>query len=86
MACLLLVHQVVPLAELHSQGDMLISTLLKNSPHALTEAKKLIYQVSHEKISEKITRWTAEHLAEMRESKEGQEGLAAFLEKREARW
>lgn len=81
-----LIHQVVSLDQLQSQGDMLAHTILKNSPHALSEAKKLIYQVAHEKISEKILRWSAEHLAEMRESKEGQEGLAAFLEKREARW
>jgi len=77
-----LVQQIAPLEKLFDTGLMLAKNILKNSPHALFEAKKITrHAVSEEKI-----KMTAEHLASMRTSRDAQEGLNAFLEKRSPVW
>lgn len=81
-----LVQNVVEESNLENTGNLFIQKLLKNSPHALTEAKKLIRHVLQEKYSDELIRYTADHLAAMRSSKDGKEGLKAFLEKREPVW
>ena len=60
--------------------------LLKNSPYALEQAKKIIRHVKQEEISDKLIWYCAEHLATMRSSSDAQEGLRAFLEKRSPVW
>ncbi len=81
-----LVQDIVPLEKLIEAGLALANTLLKNSPHALAQSKKLIQQISQKAISDEITQWTAEHLAFMRASADAEEGLKAFLEKRSPVW
>ena len=81
-----LIHQIVEEESLLSTGMMLAKTLLLNGPAALIAAKKLIRDVSKEKITEALVQKTAEHLAHIRSSKEAQEGLSAFLEKRNPKW
>lgn len=81
-----LIHRVCALDALNSVGAMLAQTLLKNSPAALKSAKQLIRHVAHEKVNEALSQKTAEHLANLRATAEGQEGLHAFLEKREPNW
>lgn len=80
------VHQVVPFEGLESAGMLLAHRILKNSPYALTSAKSLISEVSSQKLSSDLIDFTARHLATMRASPDGQEGLKAFLEKREPVW
>lgn len=81
-----LVHQLTENDALMSVGVTTAENLLKNSPDALTAAKQLIRQVSREKITVGLSQKTAEHLAGLRASEQAQEGLHAFLEKREAKW
>jgi len=81
-----LIHQAVESSGLISVGIMLANSLLKNGPQALIAAKQLIRRVAKEKISEELAQKTAEHLAHLRASHEAQEGLKAFLEKREPQW
>jgi methylglutaconyl-CoA hydratase len=83
---IMLIHQVIADDQLHATGVMLANNLIKNGPQALTEAKNLIATVHGVEISEEIMQYTAEHLAAMRSTAEAQEGLKAFLEKREAKW
>jgi methylglutaconyl-CoA hydratase len=62
--------------------------LLKAAPEALREAKALAYRMSG-KIEERrklVDEGNAALIARLRVSREGQEGLAAFLEKRKPQW
>lgn len=79
-----LIHQIVNPDELHHAGLNLAKTLLKNSPQALTLSKQLIHNI--QSMDEQLLRETAELIAQVRTSKEGQEGLNAFLEKRAPNW
>lgn len=81
-----LVHKEVVAGDLHEKGFSLAQTLLLNGPEALRAAKQLIHAVNKEKITEALIQKTAEHLANIRRSKEAQEGLQAFLEKRQTKW
>ena len=52
----------------------------------MAAAKQLIRQVAKEKMTEELVQKTAELLANLRSSPEGEEGLRAFLEKRAPVW
>jgi methylglutaconyl-CoA hydratase len=77
-----LLSEAVVEEELDSTIDNLIEHILKNSPAAIREAKQLIFDVQNKPISDKILAKTSEKIAELRVSKQGQEGLNAFLQKR----
>jgi methylglutaconyl-CoA hydratase len=87
-ACRLgLVHEVVEDAEaLQKLCDQLCDQLLKNGPHAMAEAKRLIAAVSGRPLDDTLICDTAARIADRRVSREGQEGLSAFLEKRKPIW
>lgn len=60
--------------------------LMENGPRAMAEVKNLVrYVVGHER-NEALMAQTAGHIARVRASGEGREGLAAFLEKRKPSW
>ena len=67
-------------------GLELAETLLKNSPQAVIKAKQLIAEIKHKTSDSQLLYLTAEWIADIRSSEEGQEGLNAFLEKRHPRW
>jgi enoyl-CoA hydratase/carnithine racemase len=56
--------------------------LAKQSPHALREIKRVLYETRDERSDEK----EFEAFARCLGSEDGQEGVAAFLEKREPNW
>jgi methylglutaconyl-CoA hydratase len=58
---------------------------LLTSPEAVASAKELLKRVPGMGFEE-AKRYTAEMIAGLRVSAEGQEGMAAFLEKRKPRW
>lgn len=64
----------------------LLQTMLKNSPAAVTAAKRLILDVAQQPINEDVIKKTVKRIADIRVSDEGQEGLSAFLEKRQPGW
>jgi methylglutaconyl-CoA hydratase len=80
-----LVHEVVPAAGLDAAVDRYVAELLTAGPAAIAAAKALIPLVSG-KSTEETTAITAAAIAARRVSKEGQEGLRAFLEKRKPKW
>lgn len=81
-----LVHQVVPEAQLATAGEELCRQLLKNGPQAIGEAKRLIRDVSGRPVDRNLIELTAERIAAVRATKEGREGLQAFLAKRPPNW
>ena len=83
-----LVHEVVDANQLDDAIEKEIALLLKGGPKALTAAKNLIAsQVALSTSAQRNLRSkTANIIAQLRVSKEGQEGLSAFLEKRPASW
>ncbi|MDG1751233.1 MAG: enoyl-CoA hydratase/isomerase family protein [Thalassotalea sp.] len=72
--------------ELDSAVDNMINTLLSNSPAAVKQAKQLALDVAYQDIDNALLNLTSERIASIRVSKEGQEGLSAFFEKRAPKW
>jgi methylglutaconyl-CoA hydratase len=81
-----LVHDIVPLPELDARINELLGALLLAGPRAQLECKALIRGVAHRPIDADVVAGTARHIAQVRVSPEGREGIAAFLEKRRAAW
>ncbi len=82
-----LVHDVVEPDKLDQRRAQIIEDLLKGGPKALTEAKNLVAYISGSATQdEKIVRDTAGHIARVRATDEGKEGVGAFLEKRKPKW
>jgi len=81
-----LVHDVVDSGALDESVEKMAGQLLKGGPQALAAAKKLIADVSRRPMDDALSAETARRIAVMRVEGEGQEGLAAFLEKRRPDW
>lgn len=80
-----LVHAVAPEADLDGVIDGFVAELLTSAPGAITGAKHLIAAVTH-RLPDDVAETTAETIARHRVSREGQEGMRAFLEKRKPGW
>jgi methylglutaconyl-CoA hydratase len=80
-----LVHAVAVSAQLDATADAYVRELMTAGPEAVAAAKALIPSVAGQSV-EIATDLTARAIAARRVSKEGQEGLRAFLEKRSASW
>ncbi len=82
-----LVQLVVPTDQLTSRADDMVRDLLLGGPRALSEVKNLISYMSNSPAQdEKVVRDTAGHIARVRATEEGLEGVSAFLEKRKPKW
>jgi len=83
-----LIQQIVTPEELEPAIENIISQILKGGPLAVAHCKQLAFAVAgHNAQSQKSTdEFTAGLIARLRVSAEGQEGLAAFLEKRKPDW
>lgn len=88
-----LVHEVLPQEQWEQRLHVLTSAIEKNAPNATRIAKELIHTLTEQRqpspqsppILSQVE-YTARLIADLRVSQEGQEGLLAFLEKRQARW
>jgi methylglutaconyl-CoA hydratase len=63
-----------------------IDQLLTSGPKAMSHCKELLFQLNNHWTLEDAVPKTAEIIADIRQSSEGQEGMAAFLEKRKPNW
>jgi methylglutaconyl-CoA hydratase len=81
-----LLHDIVPLAELDGRIDEMLGALMIAGPAAQLECKALVRGVAHRPIDADLITGTALHIADVRASPEGKEGVAAFLEKRKPSW
>jgi methylglutaconyl-CoA hydratase len=80
-----LVNQVVPVDELTSAAQKIVSSILQGAPSAITNSKRLMDELWSSSVAEDIERALRHHL-QARESEEAKEGIAAFLEKRPPNW
>ena len=82
-----LVNHAVSEYKLEEETNQLIKQILSSGPEAIKATKSLIDEVGNKvKSMEDTVAYTARLIAELRASGEGQEGMAAFLEKRKAKW
>ncbi len=63
-----------------------VEILKTSGPKAVAHCKRLIYDVSNVLSFDETHDYTAKMIADIRASEEGQEGMAAFLEKRKPNW
>ncbi len=81
-----LVHNIVPPEELDGAINELLGTLMVTSAEAVAEAKRLVRDLAFRPIDDALVADTAERIAAIRQSADGREGIASFLEKRKPRW
>lgn len=80
-----LAHEAVPAAELPARAEHVVRNILRSGPQAVRTAKAMIPRIAAAKPDDRVT-LTVDTLVKLRSSAEGQEGLAAFLEKRAPSW
>ena len=81
-----LVSEVAAEDALDATVDKLVDALLQNGPHAVRAAKKLVVDVAGRDITAALIEDTCGRIAQIRVAQEGQEGLGAFLNKRQPNW
>lgn len=81
-----LVNFVMAENEIEEKLQELLNELKSAAPVAVRETKKVIGELIQEDDLEKNLEHTSRLIAKLRASEEGQEGMAAFLEKRKAKW
>jgi methylglutaconyl-CoA hydratase len=80
-----LVHHVVPGEQLDAEVDRICGEFMTAAPRAIKRAKALIAAVPDMTHAEAM-QFTAETIASLRTSPEGQDGLRAYLERRKPGW
>lgn len=81
-----LVNKSLEADEIEKELEALIALLKTSGPKAMTHCKNLLYDISNKLTLQEAIDYTAKMIAEIRASDEGQEGMAAFLEKRKPNW
>ncbi len=81
-----LLHLVVATDELDAAVNRQIDLLLKAGPFASSHAKSMVRRVASHRDRDRVDHDNAGLIAKLRVSPEGQEGLAAFLDKRKPTW
>ncbi len=80
-----LANQIAPQDELNKATELIIERLRSSGPNALKICKDLLIKVPQLSLAEAKS-YTAETIAKLRISDEGQEGMKAFFEKRNPDW
>jgi len=80
-----LVEAVEEPAALDARVDSLVAAILAGGGQAVSAAKRLVRDVEGRGLDE-VTELTVERIVRARVGSEGQEGMRAFLEKREPNW
>jgi methylglutaconyl-CoA hydratase len=80
-----LVHGVAAPTEIDTKVNAYVDEILSAAPDAVRTIKALIRRVAGRDAAE-VRSLTTETIADRRASAEGQEGMRAFLEKRQPSW
>jgi len=82
-----LVNHTVNESEMEEVFQKYIKEFITAAPGAVRATKELSKKMTETgEVSREVIEYTAGKIADLRASKEGQEGMAAFLEKRKAGW
>jgi methylglutaconyl-CoA hydratase len=81
-----LLHDICEDTDLGTRVGGIVHELYQGGPAALLAAKQVIREVHGRAITPAVVEATAKNIAAIRATREAQEGLAAFLEKRRAAW
>jgi methylglutaconyl-CoA hydratase len=81
-----LVHETVEAEALDAKVQEIVTALLQGGPLAQAAAKDLIRAVDGQSINDNLVEETAHRIAHLRATPEAREGIAAFLDKRQANW
>lgn len=81
-----LVHEIAPVGGLDVVARCILDEIMKGAPSAQARGKKLILATAGRPIDDDMVCLTAREIAEARASKEGKDGLSAFLNKTEPAW
>jgi len=81
-----LVNKSLSSDKLDEYLEEVIGLLKTSGPKAMSHCKNLIYDISNKLTLQEAIGYTAKMIADIRASEEGQEGMAAFLEKRKPNW
>lgn len=81
-----LIHEIIDSEQMDQKINEITALILRGGPKAQKASKELIWDVAHQPISLDLVQKTALHIARIRASEEGQEGLNAFLNKRKPNW
>jgi len=81
-----LVHETVEPEQLDAKVQEIVAALLQGGPLSQTAAKNLIRAVNNQPINDNLVEDTAHRIAHLRATPEAQEGIAAFLDKRQPNW
>lgn len=82
-----LVHEVVEAAHLEKRLQYFLDKLQENGPNALKATKQLLHSLmENQRNPVSLMEFTSEFIADVRTSAEAQEGLNAFLNKRQPQW
>jgi len=80
-----LIDYVVDIENFDEKIKDCVKLVLSSGPNAISEVKNLIENISKLDIDD-YKEFTVEKISELRISKEGQEGISSFLEKRKPSW
>jgi methylglutaconyl-CoA hydratase len=80
------VNKSLSSVELDDYVDSVITLLKTSGPKAMTMCKELLFDICNKLSLDEALEYTAKMIADIRASNEGQEGMAAFLEKRKPNW
>ncbi len=81
-----LVHETVEPEQLDARVQEIVNALLQGGPLAQAAANDLIRAVDGQPINDNLVEETAHRIAHLRATPEAQEGIAAFLDKRQPNW
>ncbi|OIP00639.1 MAG: enoyl-CoA hydratase [Bacteroidetes bacterium CG2_30_33_31] len=81
-----LINKSLPSDELENYLNETIAMLRTSGPKAMAQCKSLLYNISNKLNLNDAIDYTAKMIAEIRASEEGQEGMSAFLGKRNPNW
>lgn len=81
-----LINKSLSKMEMEKHVNEVIEVLKTSGPKAISHCKNLLYKISNEMELDEALDYTAKMIADIRASEEGQEGMAAFLEKRKPNW